>query len=68
VATVKRLTDAQWAEVLQLRCKSKRGERLTKSELQLVDRAKRAVEDRYGDMARDVFNLTVPFGSNVRIP
>jgi|EndMetStandDraft_4_1072995.scaffolds.fasta_scaffold00912_3 hypothetical protein len=61
-----KLTDADWRQVFQLRCKSKRGEALTSQESALVERAYEEDEARYGSMEPDVFNATVPFGSGAR--
>lgn len=60
------LTDEDWLKVFELRCKSKRGERLSGAEQRLVERAFRADETRYAALEPDVFDATVPFGSNVR--
>jgi hypothetical protein len=62
----KKLTEADWAKVFAMRCKGKRGEALTKEERALVDAAFNEDEARYGAMEPDVFDATVPFGSNVR--
>lgn len=62
----RKLTEAEWRLVFRLRCKSKQGGKLSKQELTLVDSAYKEDEDRYGDMEVDVFNATVPFGSDVR--
>ena len=62
----RKLTGSEWREVFQLRCKSKRGEELSREERALVDAAYREDEKRYGAMEDDVFNATVPFGSSVR--
>ena len=61
-----KLTEKEWQAVFAARCKSKQGRGLTPAEQALVNRAFAEDEDRYGDMERDVFNATVPFGSNVR--
>lgn len=64
-----RLTDKEWQLVFQLRCKSKQGGELSRQERAIVDRAykeDKEDENRYSDMEVDVFNATVPFGSNVR--
>ncbi len=63
----RRLTESDWRTVFQLKCKSKRGETLSKQELALCMAALREDEDRYSDLEVDVFNATVPFESNVRI-
>lgn len=62
----RKLSESDWAKVFRLRCYSKLGQKLTSVENALVDAAFKEDEDRYGDMERDVFNATVPFGSNVR--
>ncbi len=65
----KKLTEAEWSEVFQLRCISKSGSRaLTREEQRLVDRAMSEDERRYVAMDADVFNATVPFGSMRRWP
>lgn len=61
-----KLSDAEWRAVFQLRCKSKSGSLLSKAEQALVEAACQEDETRYGDMAIDVFNATVPFGSKTR--
>lgn len=61
-----KLTDAEWRDVFRLRCKSKRGETLSKDERALVDRAYKEDEERYAAMEADVFDATVPFGSAAR--
>jgi len=60
------LTEADWETVFKLRCKSKRGEHLSQQELRLCEAAIKADPRRYERMGVDVFNATVPFGSNVR--
>lgn len=58
-----KLSDAEWRDVFQLRCKSKSGDSLSKAEQALVEAAYQEDETRYGDMEIDVFNATVLFGS-----
>jgi hypothetical protein len=60
------MTDSEWSEVFKTRCRSKRGEHLTKEELLLIDRAYASDPKRYASMEADVFDATVPFGSTVR--
>lgn len=60
------LTEDEWRQVFQLRCKSKRGESLSKEERRLVDDAWKSDEKRYSAMEPDVFDATVPFGSAAR--
>lgn len=62
----KKLTKDEWSKVFTARCKSKQGQSLTKEERELVDRAWNTDKKRYSAMEADVFNATVPFGSNVR--
>lgn len=61
-----KLTEAEWRLVFTYRCKSKRGETITKDERALVGRAYREDEKRYAAMDPDVFDATVPFGSTAR--
>jgi hypothetical protein len=58
-----KLSDAEWRDVFELRCKSKSGDALSKAEQALVEAAYQEDETRYRDMEIDVFNATVPFGS-----
>ena len=64
--TRKKLTEAQWRLVFQLRCRSKQGQHLAQEDLALLDAAFNEDSKRYGAMEPDVFNTTVPLGSNVR--
>lgn len=66
MAKKRKLTEDEWRRVFQFRCKSKRGETLSKEERKLVDEAYASDKKRYGKMEPDVFDATVPFGSNVR--
>jgi hypothetical protein len=60
------LTEAEWREVFRLRCASKREERLSSEDLDLVETAFSEDPKRYGEMDVDVFDATLPFGSKVR--
>jgi CO/xanthine dehydrogenase FAD-binding subunit len=62
----RRLTDDDWKAVFVARCSSKQGKPVSKAEMALIEAALKADEKRYGNMERDVFNATVPYGSNVR--
>lgn len=62
----RKLTEAEWKKVFVGRCKSKRGEPVTAEERKLINLAFDSDLERYTDMEADVFNATVPFGSNVR--
>jgi hypothetical protein len=66
MAKPRKLTDAEWCKVFQLRCKSKSGGELSRTERALVEVAYKEDEVRYADMEIDVFNATVPFGSSAR--
>lgn len=61
-----KLSEEQWSEVFRIRCRSKRGERISSAELRLCERAMRSDEVRYEAEGADVFDATVPFGSNVK--
>lgn len=61
------LTDDEWRRVFRVRCASKSGSReLTDEEKSLVQTAFDSDPERYSKMEIDVFNATVPFGSNVK--
>lgn len=62
----RKLTDEEWRQVFAIRCRSKEGRPISKEERSLCDAAFKSDESRYGEMEADVFNATVPFGSNVR--
>ena len=59
-------TESDWAAVFEARCLSKRGLPLSPEQRKLVEAAYKADPERYGSMEGDVFDATVPFGSNVR--
>lgn len=61
-----KLTDVEWQKVFNLRCNSKRGYPLSEDEQALCERAHAEDPKRYGAMNADVFNETVPAGSNAR--
>jgi hypothetical protein len=61
-----KLSEADWAEVFKLRCRSKEGRELSKAERRLVDRAWKEDPKRYKETEADVFDATVPFGSTAR--
>lgn len=63
----KKLTEDDWAEVFLVRCKAKQGQPLTKEESALCNVAFESDNERYKMMEKDVFNATVPFGSNVKL-
>jgi hypothetical protein len=59
----KKREDIDWSKVFELRCMSKRGQRLTEDEQRLVDAAFKADRRRYAALERPVFEATKPFGS-----
>lgn len=65
-ATTGTLTDERWRLVFRLRCKSKSGDALGPKEMSLIRRAAESDPDRYHAMEADVFDATVPFGSNAK--
>jgi len=60
------LTETDWHTVFKGRCDSKRGLLVTPEVQALIERAFREDRARYAKMDVDVFNETVPFGSQVR--
>lgn len=64
--TIKYPPDDKAARCFQLRCKSKRGERLTIEELYFICTIYRAYSEWYKGIEPNVFNATVPIGSNIK--
>ena len=62
----RKLTDESWHKVFEIRCRSKRGLPVTPAELGLCGRALNENPERYKAMGADVFDATVPFGSNAK--
>lgn len=62
----RKLTEAEWSDVFQICCRAKQGLPLSKADRVLIDAAFNEDPDRYAKMELDVFDATVPFGSNVR--
>jgi hypothetical protein len=60
------LTEAEWSKVFTARCRSKRGEHLSDDDRSLVEVAYTSDPKRYKAMEPDVFDATVPCGSEVR--
>lgn len=58
--------DREWSELFELRCRAKRGERLSPEEQARCAAAYAADPARYKTMGDEVFVVTAPFGSNVR--
>jgi hypothetical protein len=67
MAKRRQLSDADWASVFAARCQTKQGRPISAEERKLVDAAYKSDRKRYTAMEKDVFNATVPFGSNVRM-
>ncbi len=57
------LTESDWSRIFEIRCRSKRGERITPEELDQCRAARDADRERYVAMERDVFEATLPFGA-----
>lgn len=55
-----RLSESDWARVFTLRCRTKRGERLSDEEMKLIDRAWREDDKRYAALNEAVFEATHP--------
>ncbi|HEY8309997.1 MAG TPA: hypothetical protein VIG47_05540 [Gemmatimonadaceae bacterium] len=62
-----KLTEEQWNEVFAARCQSKQGKKLYHEQLALISLAYAEDPERYKAMEKDVFNATVPFGSDTKI-
>ena len=60
------LTAAEWQLVFHLRCRAKQGQALSGDDNALLNRAFKEAPERYTALDVDVFNATVPVGSNVR--
>jgi hypothetical protein len=63
----KKLSEADWARVFGARCQTKQGRQVSADERTLIDAAYKSDRKRYAAMEKDIFNATVPFGSNVRM-
>ena len=61
-----KLTENEWSQVFQLRCRSKQGQYLPPEAHALMEAACKEDFSRYSAMAEGVFNATVPFGSHAR--
>ena len=59
----KTLNEQDWIKVFEIRCRSKRGQALSMEDCALVDDAYEIDPTRYEAMEPDVFDETVPFGS-----
>jgi hypothetical protein len=67
MAKRKQLTEDEWLQVFKARCQTKQGRPISEAEHDLVNAAYKSDRARYSAMEKDVFNATVPFGSNVRM-
>jgi hypothetical protein len=59
-----KLTEGEWERVFQLRCRSKRGERLGEDALALCVRAYAEDRERYAALNPRVFEATKPWGAS----
>lgn len=68
MASVKRkkLTEEEWRQVFQLRCRAKQGQYLPPEATKLLEAALKEDLKRYSALDEAVFNATVPFGSHAR--
>lgn len=64
--TRRKLTEAEWGRVFDVRCRSKRGEALSDDDRALIGAAFASDKGRYAAMNGDVFDATVPAGSAAR--
>ncbi len=62
----RKLTEIEWSAVFGFRCRSKRGEQLTRAQHKLCATAYAEDGERYAAMGEHVFAETAPFGSTVR--
>lgn len=53
-----------WTRVMQIRCKSKRGEAMTDEERDIIDLALNDDPGRYSEMTKEVIARTLPFGAS----
>ncbi len=57
------LTESEWSKVFDLRCRSKRGERISEDEQALCSRAFNEDGKRYAAMNDRIFQATKPVGA-----
>lgn len=60
------LTESDWARVLRIRIKSKRGESLSDEDRTLITAAHKSDPNRYKAFDREIFEATLPAGSSVK--
>lgn len=58
-----KLSEAEWQRVFEIRCKGKRGERLSQDEERLAKRAFMEDQKRYAELSPAVFEATKPAGA-----
>lgn len=59
----RKLTEAQWRTVFDLRCRAKRGEYIRPEDQKLLEMAYHDDADRYRGLDGEVFDATKPFGA-----
>jgi hypothetical protein len=59
----KTLTEMDWEKVFRLRCRSKKGEELSREDYDFCVMAYKEDPKRYSAMDKEVFNATKPFGA-----
>lgn len=63
----RKLTENDWSNVFRLRCRTKQGQEISEADRALINAAYAEDPIRYKALEPDVFDATVPFGSNVRL-
>jgi len=66
MAKVNPLTEAEWNEVFEIRCLTKKGLPITESQQQLIQRAFESDPERYKELNAPVFDATLPVGSQAK--
>jgi hypothetical protein len=62
--TKRKLTEAEWSRVFDIRCKTKRGERVSDDDMTLVMQAFAEDAKRYENLSSRVYEATKPFGTD----
>lgn len=64
----KPISEMEWERVFRIRCASKEGRGMSEDDRALITRAYEADPKRYASMNDDIFDATVPIGSNAKAP